>query len=67
FLHGIWREGALAGAKPDEAFYARCDRTTMSQSDIDRGQLILEIGVAPLKPAEYIVLRVEHNNVGLPP
>ncbi|MEM6595803.1 MAG: phage tail sheath subtilisin-like domain-containing protein, partial [Pseudomonadota bacterium] len=47
FLHGIWREGALAGAKPDEAFYARCDRTTMSQSDIDRGQLILEIGVAP--------------------
>jgi phage tail sheath protein FI len=54
----VWREGMLVGSKPDEAFYIRCDRTTMTQSDIDGGKLIVEIGVAPTKPAEFVVFRI---------
>jgi phage tail sheath protein FI len=48
----------LMGANPDEAFYVKCDRSTMTQSDIDGGKLIVEIGVAPVKPAEFVVFRI---------
>ena len=58
FLTGVWDDGALMGSTPDEAFYVKCDRTTMTQSDIDNGRLICEIGVAPTKPAEFVVFRI---------
>jgi phage tail sheath protein FI len=58
FLDGLWRRGALQGTKPQDAWYVRCDRTTMTQDDIDRGRLIAEIGFAPLKPAEFVVFRI---------
>lgn len=58
FLLSHWRDGALQGAKPDEAFFVRCDRSTMTQNDIDSGQLVCEIGVAPLKPAEFVIFRI---------
>ena len=58
FLKLVWRNGALEGTKPEEAFYVRCDRTTMTQTDIDSGRLIVEIGVAPVKPAEYVIVRI---------
>jgi len=58
FLFPLWRQGALAGAKPEEAFFVRCDRTTMTQVDIDSGRLICVIGAAPLRPAEFVVFRV---------
>jgi phage tail sheath protein FI len=61
FLVPQWRGGALVGEKPEEAFYVRCDRTTMTQYDIDAGRLVCEIGVAPLKPAEFVVLRIGLN------
>jgi phage tail sheath protein FI len=58
FLMAEWRKGALAGATPAAAFFVRCDRTTMTQADLDSGRLICEIGVAPVKPAEFVVFRI---------
>ncbi len=53
-----WRSGALLGAKPEEAFFVKCDRSTMTQNDIDNGRLICVIGVAPVRPAEFAILRI---------
>jgi uncharacterized protein len=58
FLNVVWRNGALEGTKPEQAFFVRCDRTTMTQTDIDSGRLIIEIGVAPVKPAEFVIVRI---------
>jgi phage tail sheath protein FI len=58
FLTLVWRNGALEGTKPEEAFFVKCDRTTMTQTDIDSGRLICLIGVAPVKPAEYVIIRI---------
>jgi len=58
FLLNEWKNDALLGTKPDEAFFVRCDRTTMTQSDLDNGRLICLIGVAPLKPAEFVIFRI---------
>ena len=58
FLTVVWRNGALEGTKPEEAFFVRCDRTTMTQQDIDNGRLICVIGVAPVKPAEFVIIRI---------
>jgi phage tail sheath protein FI len=60
FLMRCWREGAFLGAKPEEAFFVKCDRTTMSQQDIDNGRVIMIIGVAPVKPAEFVIFRIGH-------
>ncbi|GAA3643535.1 hypothetical protein GCM10022200_29330 [Microbacterium awajiense] len=59
FLWGLFRAGALQGHKPEHAFFVRCDRTTMTQTDIDAGRLICQVGVALVRPAEFTVLRVE--------
>jgi phage tail sheath protein FI len=61
FLLRVWSSGALPGEKPEEAFFVRCDRTTMTQSDLDDGRLICLIGVAPMRPAEFMVFRVAHR------
>lgn len=58
FLRSIWREGALAGSTEGEAFYCNIGPSTMSQDDINNGRLICEIGVAPVKPAEFVVFRI---------
>jgi phage tail sheath protein FI len=58
FLTTVWRSGALEGTKPEEAYFVRCDRTTMTQADIDNGRLIVVIGVAPVKPAEFVIIRI---------
>jgi len=58
FLTNEWKNGALQGTKPDEAFFVRCDRTTMTQSDLDHGRLVCLIGVAPLRPAEFVTFRI---------
>ena len=57
FLTRVWRSGALFGATPDEAFYVKCDRETNPPEVRDVGQLIVEIGLAPVKPAEFVVFR----------
>jgi phage tail sheath protein FI len=59
FLFRVWQAGALIGSKQGEVFFVRCDRTTMTQDDIDRGRLIVLVGVAPLRPAEFVFVRIE--------
>lgn len=58
FLYNEWVNGALLGASAKEAFFVRCDRSTMTQSDLDNGRLICLIGVAVLKPAEFVIFRI---------
>jgi phage tail sheath protein FI len=58
FLVVTWRTGALMGTRPEEAFFVRCDRSTMAQNDLDNGRLICEIGVAPTYPAEFVIFRI---------
>ena len=58
FLHLQWLAGALKGAAAEEAFYVKADRTTMTQDDIDNGRLIVMIGMALFKPAEFVIFWV---------
>ncbi|ESQ15770.1 MAG TPA: phage tail sheath family protein [Chromatiaceae bacterium] len=58
FLFNEWKEDHLAGATPEQAFFVRCDRSTMTQNDIDNGRMICLIGVAPLRPAEFVIFRI---------
>ncbi|MFE4856910.1 phage tail sheath family protein [Streptomyces sp. NPDC056670] len=58
FLTEEWRRGSLFGQNPDEAFYVKCDRSNNPQESIDVGQVICEIGVAPVKPAEFVIFRL---------
>lgn len=52
---------ALVGRTEEEAFFVVCDRTTMSQDDILRGRLVCEIGLAPVRPAEFVMFRIFQN------
>jgi phage tail sheath protein FI len=58
FLTAVWRDGALMGSRPEEAYFVKCDRTTMTQNDIDNGRLIILVGIAPVKPAEFVIIRI---------
>jgi len=58
FLTRVWRDGALMGQKPEQAFFVKCDRTTMTQDDLDNGRLIMLVGVAPVYPAEFVIIRI---------
>ena len=58
FLLNEWRTDALLGDKPEKAFLVRCDRTTMTQNDLDNGRLICLVGVAPINQAEFITFRI---------
>jgi hypothetical protein len=58
FLLNEWQMGALLGDKPEKAFFVRCDRSTMTQNDLDNGRLVCKIGVAPLRPAEFVIFRI---------
>ncbi len=58
FLLSTWHGGKLLGRTADEAFFVRCDQTTMTQNDIDNGRLIVLVGFAPVRPAEFVILRI---------
>jgi phage tail sheath protein FI len=58
FLYNEWRSGALLGTKPEQAYFVKCDRTTMTQNDLDNGRLICLIGIAPVRPAEFVIFRI---------
>ncbi len=58
FLLNEWQMGALLGEKPEKAYFVKCDRSTMNQNDLDNGRLVCLIGVAPLKPAEFVIFRI---------
>jgi uncharacterized protein len=58
FLSSAFRSGAFPATTPEDAFFVRCDRTTMTQDDIDSGRLVVEIGIAPIRPAEFVIFRI---------
>ncbi|MCL1864390.1 MAG: phage tail sheath family protein [Spirochaetes bacterium] len=63
FLLRLWRDGALFGDTPEEAFYIRCDDELNPPESIDAGYVIIEIGVAPAKPAEFVVFRISQKSL----
>ena len=58
FMLNEWQMGALLGDKPEKAFFVKCDRTTMTQNDLDNGRLVCLVGLAPLRPAEFVIIRI---------
>jgi phage tail sheath protein FI len=58
FLFNEWKSRHLMGEKPQEAYFVRCDRSTMTQNDIDNGRLVCLIGIAPVRPAEFVIFRI---------
>jgi phage tail sheath protein FI len=58
FLTGLWMQNMLMGATKDQAFFVRCDMTTMTQTDIESGRLIVTVGVAPVYPAEFVIFQI---------
>lgn len=61
FLRGLWSAGALFGASVDQAFYVKCDAETNPPESIDQGLLVVEVGIAPVKPAEFVVFRIAQH------
>jgi phage tail sheath protein FI len=64
FLTRVWRDGALFGATPDEAFFVKCDEETNPPDVIDAGQVVAVVGIAPVKPAEFVVFQVMQSAAG---
>lgn len=65
FLTLLWRDGALMGRTPEEAFFVKCDEETNPQEVIDAGMVVTLIGIAPVKPAEFIVFRISQYQGGV--
>ena len=65
FLVNEWRKGALFGLTPDEAFYVKCDDETNPAEGISLGQVVCDIGVAPVKPAEFVIFRLQQLEGGV--
>jgi phage tail sheath protein FI len=64
FLTRVWRDGALMGRTPQEAFFVKCDEETNPPEVRDAGQVVAEIGVAPVKPAEFVVFKLSQSSIG---
>ena len=64
FLTRTWRQGALFGSTPEQAFYVKCDAETNPPENIEAGQVTVEIGIAPVKPAEFVVFRISQFTAG---
>ena len=64
FLTLLWRTGALMGVSPEQAFYVKCDEETNPPEVIDAGQLVVEIGLCPVKPAEFVIFRIGQMAAG---
>jgi phage tail sheath protein FI len=58
FLRNLWMQGALVGATPEQAFFILCDETNNPASSVDEGKLVVDIGLAPVKPAEFVIFRL---------
>jgi uncharacterized protein len=59
FMNGLYRQGAFAGIKPSDAYFVKCDKDTTTQADVDRGVCNILVGFSPLKPAEFVVLKIQ--------
>jgi phage tail sheath protein FI len=64
FLMRVWRDGALFGATPEQAFYVKCDEETNPPEQVEAGQVTIEIGIAPVRPAEFVVFRLSQLTGG---
>ena len=64
FLTRIWRDGALFGATPDQAFFVKCDAETNPPDLVEAGQVTVTIGIAPVKPAEFVVFQISQFQPG---
>jgi len=58
FMHNLFRQGAFQGTSPREAYFVKCDKETTTQNDIDRGIVNILVGFAPLKPAEFVIIKL---------
>jgi phage tail sheath protein FI len=58
FLDDLFRQGAFAGPTPETSYFVRCGEDTMTPSDLNNGTLVVEVGVAPRRPAEFVVFRI---------
>jgi phage tail sheath protein FI len=61
YLRGLWQAGALSGTTADQAFYVKCDAETNPPQSVDEGKLVVEVGIAPVKPAEFVVFRISQQ------
>jgi len=59
FMNSLFRQGAFQGSGPKEAYYVKCDKETTTQNDINQGIVNIEVGFAPLKPAEFVVIKIQ--------
>ena len=59
FMHDLFRKGAFQGSTPKEAYLVKCDKETTTQTDIDRGIVNIVVGFAPLKPAEFVIIKIQ--------
>jgi len=59
FMHGLFRQGAFQGTTPREAYFVKCDKETTTQNDINNGVVNILVGFAPLKPAEFVVIKIQ--------
>jgi hypothetical protein len=66
FMHAMFRQGAFQGATPRDAYFVKCDQQTTTQADIDTGVVNIHVGFAPVKPAEFVVIRL-HQMAGRSP
>jgi len=64
FLTRTWREGALFGATPDQAFFVKCDAETNPPDVVEAGQVVVEVGISPVKPAEFVIFRISQFSAG---
>lgn len=65
FLRTLWRDGALMGRTAEEAFFVQCDEETNPPESIDQGRVIIRVGIAPVKPAEFIIFRIGQHSGGV--
>ncbi len=61
---GFWRDGALMGRTPEEAFYVKCDEENNPIEIINQGKVVIEIGIAPVKPAEFVMFKISQYEAG---
>jgi phage tail sheath protein FI len=61
FMHDLFRQQAFQGSKPSEAYFVKCDQETTTQADIDNGIVNIMVGFAPLKPAEFEVIKIQQK------
>ena len=61
FVHGLFLRRALQGRTPQDAYFVRCDESTMSPQDVEQGVLVVKVGFAPLRPAEFVIITIRQS------